>query len=106
MGGWAPARRRDERNPYAKRAGQPLRRSGFTVFGAPIPRDSALASAGFIYFLKEGNPVVWGFFPLVWLTFAIWLVLGLLLYAAYGRRKSTVALQEAEGLAIVQPRVN
>lgn len=71
-----------------------------------IPIAAAFASAGLIYFLKEGNPVVWGFFPLVWLAFLIWLVLGLAFYVAYGRRKSTVALQEAEGLAIVQPPVN
>jgi basic amino acid/polyamine antiporter, APA family len=71
-----------------------------------IPIASALAALGLIYFLKEGNPLVWGFVPLVWLAFAVWLVIGLAFYAGYGHRKSTVALQEAEGVAIVQPRVN
>lgn len=32
--------------------------------------------------------------------------IGLIFYFSYGGRKSTVALQEAEGLAIIQPRVN
>jgi len=71
-----------------------------------IPIAAALASICLIYFLKVGNPVVWGFFPLVWLAFLIWLLVGLAVYFSYGRRKSTVALQEAEGLAIVQPTVN
>jgi APA family basic amino acid/polyamine antiporter len=71
-----------------------------------IPVLSALSALVLIYFLKVGNPLVWGFFPLVWLAFLIWLAAGLLFYFSYGRRKSTVALQEAERLAPVQPRVN
>ena len=71
-----------------------------------IPVLSALSSLCFIYYLKVGNPLVWGFFPLVWLWFLIWLVLGLIFYFAYGRRKSTVALEEAVGLAVQQPPVN
>ena len=59
-----------------------------------------------MYYLRFGNPLVWGFFPLVWLAFLIWLVAGLILYSTYGRHKSTVALQEAEHLAPIQPRVN
>jgi hypothetical protein len=59
-----------------------------------------------MYALKIGNPVVWGFFPLVWLAFLVWLAAGLIFYFAYGRRKSTVALQDAEGIAVVQPPVN
>ena len=57
-------------------------------------------------FLAIGNPLVWGFFPLVWLWFLIWLVVGLVFYFIYGRHKSTVALEEAAGLAVEQPRVN
>jgi APA family basic amino acid/polyamine antiporter len=71
-----------------------------------IPVLSALSALVLIYFLKVGNPLVWGFFPLVWLAFLIWLAMGLTFYFSYGRRKSTVALQEAEGLAPIQPRVN
>ncbi|HZO93198.1 MAG TPA: amino acid permease [Candidatus Baltobacteraceae bacterium] len=71
-----------------------------------IPVLSAVSALVLIYFLKVGNPVVWGFFPLVWLAFLIWLVVGLIFYFSYGRRKSTVALQQAERLAPVQPRVN
>jgi basic amino acid/polyamine antiporter, APA family len=63
----------------------------------------ALFALGFIY-LMAGHAIIG--FPLVWLAFLIWLVTGLVFYFAYGRRKSTVALQEAEGLALVQPRVN
>jgi len=33
-------------------------------------------------------------------------VIGLVFYYVYGHRKSTVALEEAEGLAIRQPPVN
>jgi basic amino acid/polyamine antiporter, APA family len=71
-----------------------------------VPVLAAVSALGLIYFLKEGNPYVWGFFPLVWLTFLIWFVIGLAFYFAYGRNKSTVALEEVEGLAVAQPRVN
>jgi APA family basic amino acid/polyamine antiporter len=71
-----------------------------------IPVLSALTALGLIYYLKVGNPVAWGFFPIVWLWFLIWLALGLVFYYAYGRHKSTVAIEEAEGLAVRQPPVN
>lgn len=71
-----------------------------------IPVLTALSALFLIYFLKVGNPLVWGFFPLVWLAFLVWAVFGLVLYFAYGRRKSTVALQQAEGVAPIQPPVN
>ena len=80
----------------------------FTIPGGPyvIPVLAAVSALIMIYFLKEGNPVLWGFFPLVWFAFLVWLAAGLIFYFSYGRHKSTVALQEAEGLAPVQPRVN
>jgi len=80
----------------------------FTIPGGPyvVPVLAALSALIMIYFLKEGNPVLWGFFPLVWFAFLVWLVTGLVFYFAYGRNKSSVALQEAEGLAPLQPRVN
>jgi APA family basic amino acid/polyamine antiporter len=80
----------------------------FTIPGGPyvVPALAALSALIMIYFLKEGNPVLWGFFPLVWFAFLVWLVTGLAFYFLYGRNKSTVALQEAEGLAVAQPRVN
>ncbi len=80
----------------------------FTVSFGPylIPVLTAVSSLFLIYFLKVGNPLVWGFFPIVWLAFLVWGVIGLTLYFTYGRRKSTVALQEAERVAITQPRVN
>jgi APA family basic amino acid/polyamine antiporter len=56
-----------------------------------IPALSAISALFLIYFLRVGNPLVWGFFPLVWLAFTIWLMAGLLFYFFYGRRKSTVA---------------
>jgi APA family basic amino acid/polyamine antiporter len=71
-----------------------------------IPVLSALSALFLIFYLKNGNPLVWGFFPLVWLGFVIWLVVGLIFYFSYGRHRSTVALEEAEGLAIRQPHVN
>jgi basic amino acid/polyamine antiporter, APA family len=71
-----------------------------------IPILSAVSALGLMYFLHVGNPVVWGFFPIAWLAFLVWLVVGLIFYFSYGRHKSTVALQETEGLAPVQPRVN
>jgi APA family basic amino acid/polyamine antiporter len=71
-----------------------------------IPVLSAVTALGLIFYLKVGNPVVWGFFPVVWLWFLIWLAIGLIFYFSYGRNKSTVALEEAEGLPIRQPRVN
>ncbi len=71
-----------------------------------IPVLSAISAFVLIYFLRVGNPLVWGFFPLVWLAFLIWLVVGLIFYFSYGRHKSTVALEELEGLPPIQPRVN
>lgn len=71
-----------------------------------IPMLAAISALFLIYFLRVGNPLVWGFFPLVWLAALVWLVIGLIFYFSYGRRKSTVALQAAEGLAPIQPRVN
>ena len=86
----------------------PELRGSFTLPFGPyvIPVLLVISALFLVYFLKVGNPLVWGFFPLVWLAFLIWLVAGLLLYFSYGRRKSTVALQEVEGLAPLQPRVN
>jgi basic amino acid/polyamine antiporter, APA family len=71
-----------------------------------IPVLSAIAALFLIYFLRVGNPLVWGFFPLVWLGFLVWFTIGLIFYFSYGRSKSTVALEAAEGLAIRQPRAN
>lgn len=80
----------------------------FTVPFGPyiIPVFAAVSALGLIYYLKFGNPLVWGFFPLVWLAFLVWFTAGMLFYFGYGRRKSTVALQQVERLAPVQPRVN
>ena len=63
----------------------------------------ALFAGGIVYWMT-GHQVLG--FPLVWLAFLIWLTTGLTIYFSYGRHKSTVALEEAEGLAIKQPRVN
>lgn len=71
-----------------------------------IPILAAVTALGLIFYLKVGNPLVWGFFPLVWLGFVVWFVLGLIFYFSYGRHKSTVALEELERLAVVQPPVN
>lgn len=86
----------------------PELKSAFTVPGGPyiIPTLSAFTALGLMYYLKVGNPLVWGFFPLVWLGFLVWFVVGLIFYFSYGRNKSTVALEEAEGPAITQPRVD
>lgn len=75
-----------------------------------IPVLSGITALGLIYYLRVGNPEVPVgpiSVPLVWLGAIIWLLGGLVFYFIYGRRKSTVALEEAEGgLAIKQPRVN
>jgi basic amino acid/polyamine antiporter, APA family len=86
----------------------PELRGSFTLPFGPyvVPVLLAISACFLIYFLKVGNPVVWGFFPLVWLAFLIWFIVGLMLYFSYGRRKSTLALQEFERLAPRQPRVN
>jgi APA family basic amino acid/polyamine antiporter len=83
-------------------------KGSFEVPGGPyfIPILSAFAALFLIFYLKNGNPLVWGFFPLVWLGFLVWLVLGLIFYYSYGHSKSTVALEAAEGIAIRQPPVN
>ena len=90
------------------RARHPETQGKFTVPFGPylIPVLSALTALFLIYFLRQGNPLVWGFFPLVWLGFIIWLVAGLLFYFSYGRNQSTIALEETERLAIRQPPVN
>ncbi|HET9097769.1 MAG TPA: amino acid permease [Candidatus Baltobacteraceae bacterium] len=86
----------------------PELKGAFTVPFGPyiIPILSALTALGLIYYLKVGNPLLWGFFPLVWFWFIVWLVIGLIFYYSYGRKKSTVALQLAEGIAVTQPPVN
>jgi basic amino acid/polyamine antiporter, APA family len=71
-----------------------------------IPVLCAVSALFLIYFLRVGNPLVWGFFPLVWLGFLIWLTAGLIFYFSYGRHKSTVALEQVERLAVAQPPVN
>ncbi|HEY9180363.1 MAG TPA: amino acid permease [Candidatus Baltobacteraceae bacterium] len=83
-------------------------KGSFTVPFGPyiVPILSAVTAAGLIYYLRNGNPELWGFFPLVWFAFIVWLIIGLGFYYCYGRRKSTVALQLAEGLAAAQPPVN
>lgn len=92
----------------ALRKRHPEMQGSFKVPFGPyvIPVLSAVAALFLIYFLRVGNPLVWGFFPLVWLGFLIWFVVGLIFYFSYGRQKSTVALEETEGLAVAQPRVN
>ena len=86
----------------------PELRGSFSVPFGPyiIPALAAFSALGMMYYLRVGNPVVWGFFPIAWLGFLIWLVVGLIVYFAYGRSKSTVALQQVESLAIQQPPVN
>ncbi|MBV8499464.1 MAG: amino acid permease [Candidatus Eremiobacteraeota bacterium] len=86
----------------------PEMKGAFTLPFGPyiIPVLSAITALFLIYFLKQGNPLVWGFFPLVWLGFVIWFVVGLAFYFSYGRRKSTVALEQTEHLAVAQPPVN
>jgi APA family basic amino acid/polyamine antiporter len=92
----------------ALRKRHPERMGTFKVPFGPyvVPTLSAVAALFLIYFLRVGNPLVWGFFPLVWLGFLIWFSVGLIFYFSYGRQKSTVALEETEGLAVAQPRVN
>jgi basic amino acid/polyamine antiporter, APA family len=86
----------------------PELRGAFTIPFGPrvIPTLTVITALGLIYFLRYGNPLVWGFFPLVWLSFLIWFVVGMIFYFSYGRNKSTVALEQIEGVAIAQPRVN
>lgn len=75
--------------------------NGFFLF---IEVASVVLLAATAFFASRGNSVVQ--FPLVWLAFLIWFFAGLTLYFAYGRHKSTLALQETENLAVRQPRVN
>ncbi|MBC5823765.1 MAG: amino acid permease [Candidatus Eremiobacteraeota bacterium] len=63
----------------------PAMRRGFRVpFSPAVPVLSALASFFLITQLR----------PFTWISFVIWLIIGLVLYAAYGRSHSAVALQE------------
>ena len=89
----------------ALRRMHPGLRGAFTVPLGPwlIPVLSALSALFLIYFLKEGNPLVWGFFPLVWLGFLVWLAVGLLFYFSWGRRHSTVAIEEARTKLAARP---
>ena len=85
----------------------PELKGAFTLPLGPyvIPTLSALTALFLIYFLKVGNPTFHGF-PIVWMWFLIWLIVGLIFYFCYGRRKSTVSLQQVEDLTPIQPRVN
>lgn len=90
------------------RTRHPELKGAFTLPFGPyiIPVLSAVTALFLIYFLRQGNPLVWGFFPLVWLGFVIWFAAGLIFYFSYGRQKSTVALEQTERLAVAQPPVN
>jgi APA family basic amino acid/polyamine antiporter len=85
----------------------PELKGSFSVPFGPyvIPVLSAISAIGLIYFLKVGNPLFYGI-PIVWFWFFVWMIIGLIFYFAYGRNKSTVALQQTEGLAPAQPPVN
>ena len=89
------------------RSRHPQLRGTFAVPFGPylVPILAALSSLSMMFYLKNGNPVVWGF-PIAWLGFVVWLVLGLVFYFLYGRNKSTLALEAAEGLPVQQPAVN
>jgi len=86
----------------------PEMRGSFTIPFGPyvIPVLAAVSAFLLILFLAVGNPLVGGFFPLVWLAFIVWFAIGLVFYYSYGGNKSTVALEQLEGLAVRQPRVN
>jgi APA family basic amino acid/polyamine antiporter len=90
------------------RTRHPELKGTFTLPFGPyiIPFCAGLSALVMMYFLKEGNPVAFGFFPIAWLGFIIWFAVGLVFYFSYGRQKSTIALEEEQGLAIRQPRVN
>jgi APA family basic amino acid/polyamine antiporter len=85
----------------------PELKGAFSVPGGPyvVPVLSAITALGLIYYLKVGNPLFYGI-PIVWFWFVVWMIIGLVFYGIYGRRKSTVAIQQMEGLAPAQPRVN
>ena len=55
-----------------------------------IPLISAGGALYFIYNLRIGNPLLYGF-PIVWFWFVVWLVLGLIFYFSYGAWKSNLA---------------
>ena len=78
------------------RTRHPELKSAFEVPGGPyvIPVLSVAACLFLIYFLRVGNPLVFGV-PIVWFGFVVWLVIGLAFYFSYGRRRSTAALAEA-----------
>jgi basic amino acid/polyamine antiporter, APA family len=74
----------------------PELKSSFEVPGGPyaVPVLSVIASVVLIYFLRVGNPLVWGI-PIVWLGFVVWLVIGLTFYFSYGRRRSALGTAHA-----------
>jgi len=82
-------------------------RGGFNVpLGSYIvPVLAAVTALGLMYFLKYGNPTVYGI-PIAWFGFVVWLLLGLVFYYAYGRSHSTVGRAAFDGLAPHDPRVN
>ncbi len=90
------------------RSRHPEFKGSFQVPWGPylIPISAAVTALFLIYYLRFNNPEVWGFFPIVWFVFLVWLIVGLIFYFSYGRHKSTVALEEVERLAVTQPRVN
>ncbi|MGA8532662.1 MAG: amino acid permease [Candidatus Tumulicola sp.] len=74
-----------------------------SFFGLLADATVALFAVGLVYWMRGNQELE---FPLVWLAFLIWLTTGLIFYFSYGRHKSTVALEQAEGLAVRQPPVN
>jgi APA family basic amino acid/polyamine antiporter len=77
----------------------PELKGSFTIPFGPyvVPALAALSTLGMIYYLKNGNPLVWGFLPIAWLGFVVWSIAGLFVYFGYGRKRSALALAAAEG---------
>jgi APA family basic amino acid/polyamine antiporter len=74
--------------------------TGFSVPGGPyvVPVISALLAALLILSLAFGSPL-WLGVPSPWLGFIVWLVVGLIIYFAYSRSRSTVGKDEKMGAA-------
>lgn len=83
----------------------PELRGGFNVplGNYIVPILAAVSALGLIYFLRYGNPVVFGVVPIAWLGFVLWLFVGLIFYSAYGRAHSTVGKTGRDALPLAPP---
>jgi len=83
--------------PLLRKKHPELNNQSFTVPFGPrlIPTLCGISAFGMMVAQMLRSPTVWGI-PLPWVGYAVWFVIGILFYYAYGRKHSTVSNDESK----------